>query len=39
MVNADVLKAVVSLSIGSIVDAAIERDRDTQEKPTARKLN
>ena len=32
MVSADVVKAVVSLRIGSMVDRAMKRDRDTDGK-------
>jgi hypothetical protein len=37
IVSADVVKAVVSLSIGSMVDGAMKRDRDTQGKLAAGK--
>ena len=32
MLSADEVKAVVSLSTGSMVDGAMKRDRDTQGK-------
>jgi len=37
IVSADVVKAVVSLSIGSMLDGAMKCDRDTQGKLAAGK--